>query len=206
MKQVITIQHCQSIHHTNGMVGSWTDWDLSELGRWQAQNIAENLAPELAGQSIKIYSSDLKRAAQTAAPLAEKLGVEIEYRQELRERNLGEAVGKSVEWLRAHMVPEPTIDSRMFPGSHSRREVWQRLDPFCQEVQGRPEDTVVLVSHGETLGMWNFLWLQLEPAAMERVLMWGKAGGVSCFEIEPDGRRKISRMGDLSYIRPPAES
>lgn len=32
MKQIITIQHTQSIHHTNGMAGSWTDWDLSELG------------------------------------------------------------------------------------------------------------------------------------------------------------------------------
>ena len=29
MKQIITIQHTQSFHHTNGMVGSWTDWDLS---------------------------------------------------------------------------------------------------------------------------------------------------------------------------------
>lgn len=27
-KYIITIQHTQSIHHTNGMVGSWTDWDL----------------------------------------------------------------------------------------------------------------------------------------------------------------------------------
>ena len=33
MKQIITIQHTQSVHHTNGMVGSWTDWDLTGLGR-----------------------------------------------------------------------------------------------------------------------------------------------------------------------------
>ena len=32
MKTIITIQHTQSVHHTNGMVGSWTDWELSELG------------------------------------------------------------------------------------------------------------------------------------------------------------------------------
>ena len=29
MKQILTIQHCESIHHTNGMVGSWTDWALT---------------------------------------------------------------------------------------------------------------------------------------------------------------------------------
>ena len=43
MKNIITIQHTQSIHHTNGMIGSWTDWDLSELGIQQAENIGRNL-------------------------------------------------------------------------------------------------------------------------------------------------------------------
>ena len=39
MKNIITIQHTQSVHHTNGMVGSWTDWDLTELGVQQAERI-----------------------------------------------------------------------------------------------------------------------------------------------------------------------
>lgn len=34
MKNIITVQHTQSVHHTNGMVGSWTDWELSEL--WES--------------------------------------------------------------------------------------------------------------------------------------------------------------------------
>lgn len=42
MKTIITIQHTQSVHHTNGMVGSWTDWDLTELGINQAINIGKN--------------------------------------------------------------------------------------------------------------------------------------------------------------------
>ena len=33
MKRVITVQHTQSVHPTNGMVGSWTDWDLTEFGK-----------------------------------------------------------------------------------------------------------------------------------------------------------------------------
>ncbi len=28
MKTIITIQHTQSVHHINEMVGSWTDWEL----------------------------------------------------------------------------------------------------------------------------------------------------------------------------------
>lgn len=45
MKNIITIQHTQSIHHTNGMVGSWTDWELSALGVQQANRIGEKLKP-----------------------------------------------------------------------------------------------------------------------------------------------------------------
>ena len=43
MKTIITIQHTQSIHHTNGMVGSWTDWELSEKGLQQAEKIGSRL-------------------------------------------------------------------------------------------------------------------------------------------------------------------
>ena len=38
MKTIITVQHTQSVHHTNGMVGSWTDWDLTELGKKKLSN------------------------------------------------------------------------------------------------------------------------------------------------------------------------
>ncbi len=33
MKQIITIQHCQSQQHLNGMMGGWNDWDLRNLRR-----------------------------------------------------------------------------------------------------------------------------------------------------------------------------
>ena len=66
MKQIITIQHTQSIHHTNGMVGSWTDWDLTELGIQQAEAIGRNLAKQLDGRKFVLYASDLLRAKHTA--------------------------------------------------------------------------------------------------------------------------------------------
>lgn len=85
MKNIITIQHTQSVHHNNGMVGSWTDWELTDLGKAHAENIGRKLSSELKGQNYKIYSSDLLRARQTAAPLARYMGVEVEYNQKLRE-------------------------------------------------------------------------------------------------------------------------
>lgn len=75
MKTIITIQHPQSVHHTNGMVGSWTDWDLSELGKLQAESIGTKLSEELQGRSFVMYSSDLARAKQTAEIVGKHLNI-----------------------------------------------------------------------------------------------------------------------------------
>lgn len=100
MKTIITIQHTQAVHHTNGMVGSWTDWKLTEEGINQAKNIGEKLKRELAEKEFVIYSSDLLRAKQTAENVGSCLGITPVLRSELRERNLGKCCGKSVQWLR----------------------------------------------------------------------------------------------------------
>ena len=131
MKTIITIQHTQSVHHTNGMVSSWTDWDLSELGVQQAKRIGEKLKTELAGRAFVMYSSDLKRAKQTADNVGEYLGVVPILRTELRERNLGRCCGKSVHWLRENLEQqERTIDDRLFSDAESRRDEWNRLKPL----------------------------------------------------------------------------
>lgn len=115
MKKIITVQHTQSVHHTNKMVGSWTDWDLAEKGIIQAENIGIRLSEELKGEKVKIYSSDLLRAKHTADIIAQRLVLSVMIRESLRERNLGSAVGKSVQWLRENMeCNEKTVDDRMF--------------------------------------------------------------------------------------------
>ena len=83
MKRIYTVQHTQSEHHTNGMVGSWTDWNLTDLGKQQADRIAEKLKQELDGKEIILYTSDLKRAKQTADSIASRFRVEPIVRKEL---------------------------------------------------------------------------------------------------------------------------
>ena len=92
------------------MVGSWTDWDLSELGIEQAERIGQKLAKQLSGHKIVMYASDLLRAKHTAEIVAKHMGITPNIRTELRERNLGKCVGKSVQWLRENIeVQEKTI-------------------------------------------------------------------------------------------------
>lgn len=202
MKKIITVQHTQSIHHTNGMVGSWTDWELSELGIQQANKIGENLKNELKNKEIKIYSSDLIRAKQTAQIIGEYLNVPSILKKELRERNLGECCGKSVEWLRENMeVQEKTIDDRMFSDSESRRDEWNRLEPFFSEVMTNNEETIVIVSHGDLLSVFNIMFLGLDIETINEFEIFGLAGGVSHLIINDSGKRYIKRMSDMSYIK-----
>ena len=209
MKQIITIQHTQSVHHTNGMVGSWTDWHLTDLGRAQAERIARRLAPVLAGKTWTLYSSDLLRAQETAAPLAEALHVTPILRPELRERNLGPAVGKSVQWLRENLeMQERTVDDRLFSGAESRRDAWNRLAPFFEELLKSEDEDIILVSHGDLLSIFNVMWLGLPTEAMNSLDLFGMAGGVSFFHVAEDranpgtakGKRVIRRLSDMSFV------
>ncbi|MCR5489918.1 MAG: phosphoglycerate mutase family protein [Saccharofermentans sp.] len=201
MKHIITVQHTQSVHHTNGMVGSWTDWDLTDLGKSQADHIGKKLKDELDGRDVVIYSSDLKRAKQTAELIAKYLGTEPILRQELRERNLGKCCGKSVQWLRENIErDEKTVDDRMFSNGESRRDCWNRLRSFYEDVMASDEEIIIIVSHGDLLSLWNAMYLGLSVESFYDVDIHGPAGGVSHFYIGEDGKHKVRHINDMSYV------
>lgn len=201
MKTIITIQHTQSIHHTNGMVGSWTDWELSELGVAQAEKIGEKLKAELTGRNFVMYSSDLLRAKQTAEHVGKHLGIEPVLKQELRERNLGKCCGKSVQWLRENLeCQEKTIDDRLFSDAESRRDEWNRLKPFFEEIMENDEENIILVSHGDLLSVFNAMFLGLDVESLNTCEIFGLSGGVSYMFVNDEGKRFVKRMSDMSYL------
>ncbi len=201
MKTIITIQHTQSVHHTNGMVGSWTDWELSELGVVQAEKIGEKLKAELAGRSFVMYSSDLLRAKQTAEHVGKHLGVTPILKTELRERNLGKCCGKSVQWLRENLeCQEKTIDDRLFSDAESRRDEWNRLKPFFEEIMANDEENIILVSHGDLLSVFNAMFLGLDVEVINACELFGLAGGVSYMFVNDEGKRFVKRISDMSYL------
>ena len=202
MKTIITIQHTQSIHHTNGMVGSWTDLDLSDLGKEQAKHIGEKMAKEFTGWNFVLYSSDLKRAKQTAELVGQSLGLCPILAPELRERNLGKCVGKSVQWLRDNIESqERTIDDRMFSDAESRRDVWNRLLPFFQTIMESPAENIILVSHGDLLSVFNTMFLGLDVETLNGAEIFGLAGGVSRMFSNDEGKRFIKKISDMSYVQ-----
>ena len=201
MKKIITIQHTQSIHHTNGMVGSWTDWELSGLGIEQANRIGKKLKEELAGKSFVMYSSDLLRAKQTAENVGKHLNLTPVLRKELRERNLGRCCGKSVQWMKENKeMYEVTVDDKLFSDAESRRDEWNRLQPFFDEVMSSNDENIIIVSHGDLLSVFNTMFLGLDVETINDCEMFGYAGGLSFMIVNDEGKRLIKQMSDMSYI------
>ncbi|MCI8863815.1 MAG: histidine phosphatase family protein [Lachnospiraceae bacterium] len=183
------------------MVGSWTDWELSELGMQQANRIGEKLKAELLDKKFVMYSSDLLRAKQTAENIGKHLGISPILRIELRERNLGRCCGKSVQWLRKNLeMQEKTIDDRLFSDAESRRDEWNRLKPFFDEVMKSDNENIIIVSHGDLLSVFNTMFLGLNVETINTSEMFGLAGGVSYMFENNEGKRFIKKLSDMSYV------
>lgn len=203
MKNILVIQHTQAIHHTNGMVGAWTDWDLTEYGKKQALNISQALKNELLEKDYVVYSSDLKRVIQTAEPLFKYVKSNPIIRNELREINEGEATGKSREWYNQNKAKNTYgtyySDYKAFPSSESYRILWKRVETFMDEILHSEYENIIIVSHGITLHLFFAMWMGLEFDKLIEFGILTKAGGVSKLILNNNGRREIQYLNNMSY-------
>jgi len=201
MKNIITIQHTEAAHHLSGVVGSWADYGLTGSGAHQAERIGERLkcSVEIRGKTYKMYASDLVRAKQTAAIVGNFLGIEPIISTDLRERNLGEASGKTIEWARENEVRGDFLDEKPFNGAESIRETWNRLKKFHDEIMASDDENIIIVSHGETLSLFYAIWLDWEVEMLDKYRLRGRTGGVSFLKEDSEGKRIIERLNDMYY-------
>ena len=125
MKDIYVVAHAQSQHHVDRVVGGWFDTGLTPLGERQAAAAAKRLRTLLDAQSATIVSSDLKRAAETAAIIGARLGQPVALDPDLREMSYGSAGGRPQAWMREHESFAPRtgdrMDHRSVPDGESRR-------------------------------------------------------------------------------------
>jgi 2,3-bisphosphoglycerate-dependent phosphoglycerate mutase len=134
-----------------------SDIELNELGRQQAQFLAQELTDV---ELDAIYSSDLSRAQATAAAVAATHGLDVNLDSRLRERSFG-----SWEGLTREDIAEFPEGSRH--DGESDEEVRERMLEAVQAIADtHPGEQVLVVSHG---GALNTLW---HHAVGERVERW----------------------------------
>lgn len=138
--------------------GGWNRHPLTEEGSAQAAALADFLGSHDFGIR-HIYSSDLRRAMQTAAPVAERLDLPVIPMPAFREVNNGDLAGLKNE-LASRLYPGlywNTLDwDQRYPGGESPRDFYERIRSawklFQKEIADRGEN-VLLVTHGGVINV-----------------------------------------------------
>ncbi len=165
-----------------------TDIPLTETGRSQARRAARLLA---ALRPDAIISSDLTRAADTAAELAGLTGLQPRYYEALRETYAGVWQGLTTDEIVVRYGEEYAAWRRGEPvrrgGGELETEVAERAAPVVvSEADKLPEDgTLVVVSHGGAIRVTIGRLLEL-PAHH-----WEALGGLSncCWSVLGENTR-----------------
>lgn len=129
--EIIIVRHGQSIGNQTKTFLGHTDLDLSELGYLQAETTAKALKDY---KIDKIYSSDLKRAYNTAVPNAKLRNLNVITDKNLREAYAGEWEGMFVgdimeKWGREFFVDQwsNNFGNFTFPGGESIMDAGSRF-------------------------------------------------------------------------------
>lgn len=154
LRQLVLLRHGQTDHNASGRMQGHHDSHLTPEGFAQA----EVVAPEVARlKPARLISSDLRRAADTAAVVAAACGLSVEIDPRLRETHLGDWQGRTVEEIEAQwpgaIATWRQDPSWAPPGGESRIEVVRRTTPVVDELDdsmadGTESSTAVLVAHG----------------------------------------------------------
>ena len=124
MKNIYVVTHAQSLHHVQNLTGGWYDTSLTKKGIEQAGKLAEFFYREIDIPNIPIYSSDLKRAFETAEIIARPFNSSVIRDKRLRETSLGDAEGKPREWQIENIGSRPAdgdrLNHRIYPNSETR--------------------------------------------------------------------------------------
>jgi glucosyl-3-phosphoglycerate phosphatase len=146
--RLVLWRHGQTVWNAEHRFQGQTDIDLDATGVAQAERAARLLA---ALGPDAIVSSDLRRAAMTAAPLASLTGLEVSYDKDLRERYGGLWEGLTDTEIRERFPAQ--YGTWTPPDGESSAVVAQRAGGALERIAeaAAPGSLVVVVSHGAAI-------------------------------------------------------
>uniref|UniRef100_A0AAU2A968 Bifunctional RNase H/acid phosphatase n=1 Tax=Streptomyces sp. NBC_00093 TaxID=2975649 RepID=A0AAU2A968_9ACTN len=180
-----------------------TDPSLSDVGRDQAERVAESLAGR--GTIEAIIASPLTRTRETAAAVAARLGLDVTIDDGLRETDFGAWEGLTFgevrerypddmnAWL-ADPKAEPTGGGESFAATARRMAVTR--DKLIAAHAGR---TVLLVTHVTPIKTLVRLALGAPPESLFRMEL--SAASLSAVAYYADGNASVRLFNDTSHLR-----
>ena len=146
--RLIFVRHGYSVSNEGKFFAGHTDVDLTERGYKQAALTAEYLRNE---KIDAVYSSDLKRAYNTALPIAKMHSLTVIKDERLREIYAGEWEGLSFEELRKsygedYSVWLDDIGRSRCTGGESTIELLDRIFARTEDIARENEGKTVLIA------------------------------------------------------------
>ena len=198
--QLVLVRHGESEGNRAGAFTGHSPSPLTPRGRAQARRVAEALGSP---RPDAIYSSDLRRAVDTAAPLADRLGVQVVAREALRERDMGAWVGRTFADIEARdpddwrRLRDRDPDHRP-PGGESHRECAARVaHALDQIVADHPDGHVVVFSHGVAMHHMMRHLLRVDDA---RTLFHVENCALQRFLLTGAGLVRVQGLNDARHL------
>ncbi len=181
----------------------WQGWvavPLNSYGRLQAQRLANFIRP--IGLSA-VYTSDLRRAMDTANILAEQLGFSPRPEQRLRERAVGNWQGLTKEeiisWYPedySRLQSDPL--NYQIPGGESRKQVEDRVRACFGDIVGRGGgETIGIITHTTAI---RTLLEDLVPDYDPNSHNYSNLS-VTTIEYQSENAWRIRLLDDISHLQ-----
>ena len=162
MVRFIIVRHGYSVTNKEQIFAGHLDAELDEIGVRQAKSVKEHIISTY--HIDRIYSSDLKRAIDTARPTAEALGLNINVDSGLRELDVGLWQGMRVVDV-AEKFPETfkvyitNVGEARPDNGETYTELAERAnEAFLRIAAENDGKTVMVVSHGGVIRALRCLW------------------------------------------------
>jgi 2,3-bisphosphoglycerate-dependent phosphoglycerate mutase len=173
--RILAIRHGQTAWNADSRIQGHTDIALDAVGAWQAGRLAQALGDE---EIHAVYSSDLARAHQTAAPLAARKGLQAQVDIGLRERAFGEFEGLSFAQIEQRWPDQSARWRRRDPefgarGGEVLRAFRDRVVAAVTRLALRHQgQCIALVTHG---GVLDLLYREATRLALDAPRTWQAA-------------------------------
>lgn len=186
--RLIAVRHGETAWNRDTRIQGHLDIGLNDHGRWQAAQLARALADE---PIDAIYTSDLARAHDTAAAVAQATGAPLVRHAGLRERVFGQFEGKTFDEITALWPDQAERWRRRDPGfapdgGESLLQFRERVLATLQALTApHREGQVMVVAHG---GVMDLLYRAATGQELQAPRTWllGNAA-INRLLATPDG-------------------
>lgn len=201
LTKLFLIRHGETDWNTENRFQGQTETPLNELGRSQAERIANRLN----GEGIEvIYSSDQARALETARIVGKKIGVEVIPSEQLREASYGEWEGLTWEEVKEGFPEElerRTADPDDYPppGGETLRQMQSRVMAELNAIVSKQAGKrILVVCHA---GPCNAVVCSVLGVSWIKRTVWKISNAsLNIVEIE-DGTWRILTLNDMCHLR-----